>query len=280
MAIKLRSFLLRAGSTVVFLPLFYWIVKHLDVHWFAGLITIVAVLAAVEIRNLMTHAKEQFYLIPAIVVMITMIGSRVWPVLPFESVLAFGFVLILFWSILADGCVESAMGGAAHTLLGSLAMALPLSAMVALKQSDSLSGGYAGMGADLVFTLFVVVWMGDTGAYLFGSMLGRHKLAPAISPNKSVEGAIFNVIFNVLGATVAKLWFFHRLTWVDVAVIGLVIGGAGMMGDLIESLWKRKANIKDSAGLIPGHGGLLDRLDSFVLSAPLLYAYFRYFMVQ
>jgi len=64
----------------------------------------------------------------------------------------------------------------------------------------------------------------------------------------------------------------------DVAVIGLVIGTTGMLGDLVESMWKRRAGIKDSAGLIPGHGGLLDRLDSFVLSAPLLYLYFRYVM--
>ena len=280
MAIKLRSFLLRALSTVVFLPLFYWVVKHLDVLWFAGLIAVVAILTAVELGNLVRHAGHRFYVFPAALLMLMMIGSRIWTVLPFETVLAMGFVLILLWSIFGDGQVDTAMEGAAHTLLGALAMALPLSAMVALKQYDSIPGGYAGMGADLVFTLFLVIWMGDTGAYLFGSMLGRHKLAPNISPNKSIEGAVFNILFNVGGATIAKLWFFHRLTWVDVAVIGLVIGGAGMVGDLIESLWKRKAGIKDSAGLIPGHGGLLDRLDSFILSTPLLYAYFRYVMLQ
>ncbi len=279
MAIKLRSFLIRAATTVVFLPLFFIVVEYLNPYWFAGLISIVALLATLELKNLVTHAGSSFYFVPAALLVLAMIGLRIWPVVPFETVLVAGFVLIMLWSLLADGRVDTALGGAAHTVLAALAMGLSLSAMVALKLLDLHADGSPGMGADAVFTLFLVIWMGDSGAYIFGSLLGRHKLAPTISPNKSVEGAVFNVIFNVLGAVIAKSWFFQGLTWTDVLVIGFVVGGVGMLGDLLESLWKRKAAIKDSAGLIPGHGGLLDRLDSFILSAPLLYAYCRYFLL-
>ena len=279
MAIKFRSFLIRAVTTVVFLPLFFFVVEYLGPYWFAGLIGVVAILAMLELKNLVSHAGSAFYVVPSVLLVLAMIGLRVWPVVPFETVLAVGFVLIMLWSLLADGRVESALSGAAHTILAALAMGLSLSAMVALKLLDIHPDGYPGMGADVVFTLFMVIWMGDSGAYIFGSLLGRHKLAPTISPNKSVEGAVFNIIFNVLGAVIAKSWFFPKLTWMDVLVIGFIVGGVGMLGDLLESLWKRKAAIKDSAGLIPGHGGLLDRLDSFILSAPLLYAYCRYFMM-
>jgi len=278
MAINPRSFLLRVGSTVVFVPLFFWLVKYLSVYWFFGMVLVIMALGVVEFRNLSKAAGRGYYLAPSLVVMVLAAASRVWPVIAFDAVIMTGFVGVLLWSLLVDRKIDTALDASAHTLLGTLYFAVPLSAMVALKNSDHLVGGYAGMGADLVFTLFLVVWLGDSGAYLIGSMIGRHRLAPSISPKKSVEGGIANVVFNVVGATIAKLWFFHRLTWTDVAVIGLLIGTTGMLGDLVESMWKRKAGIKDSAGLIPGHGGLLDRLDSFVLSAPLLYLYFRYFM--
>lgn len=278
MAIKLRSFLIRALTTVVFLPLFYWVVKHLPEVYFFLFAAAVLLLATVEFRNLTRHAGGQFYLIPALLISLTLLTSRMITVIPFDLVILLGVVLVLLWSLLIDGSIDTAFSGSAHTLLGICYLAAPLSAMVALKHADVHPTAYAGLGADLIFTLFLVIWLGDSGAYIFGSLLGKHRLAPSISPKKSVEGAVFNVVFNVTGAVIAKVWFFHRLNWQDVLVIGLLVGSVGMLGDLVESMWKRKANIKDSAGIIPGHGGLLDRLDSFVLSAPLLYAYFRYFM--
>ncbi len=278
MAINLRSFLTRALTTVVFLPLFYWVVKFLPIAYFFTFAALVLLLATIEFQNLTRHTGERFYLIPALAVSLMLLVSRVIPALPFDLVVLLGIVVVLLWSLLVDGSIETAFNGSAYTLLGIFTLAAPLSAMVALKHADTQPAAYPGLGADLIFTLFLVIWLGDSGAYIFGSLLGKHKLAPSISPKKSVEGAVFNVIFNLVGACIAKLWFFHRLSWQDVLVIGLIIGTAGMLGDLVESMWKRKADIKDSAGIIPGHGGLLDRLDSFVLSAPLLYAYFRYFM--
>jgi len=127
------------------------------------------------------------------------------------------------------------------------------------------------------FTLFVVVWC-DAGAYFGGRAYGRHKLAPAISPGKSVEGAIFGVIGGLLGAIVCKAGFdlfwpdlSDFLSWYVVGVLALLLSAAGIVGDLIESLLKRDAEVKDAGHLLPGTGGVLDRIDSFLLAIPVMY---------
>ncbi len=279
MAINLKKFALRATTTLIFVPLFFWIVKYLPVGYFFGLITLVLFLGTFEFHSLSQKLGKGFYSVPAFLMMTAMAASFMVPSIPFHLVLSGGFVLVMLYSLLIDRDIQRTLEATALTFLGVLYLGIPASYMVALKSSDAHAfHGYAGMGADLVFTLFIVVWLGDTGAYLIGSFFGKHKLAPKISPGKSVEGAIANVVFNFIGAIIAKFWFFTRLSWQDVIVISLVVGVTGIMGDLIESMWKRRAGIKDSAGLIPGHGGLLDRLDSFAISAPLMYYYFLYFM--
>lgn len=279
MAINLKKFTLRATTTLIFVPLFFWIVKYLPVGYFFTLITLVMFLGTFEFHSLAGKLGKGFYSIPAFLMMTALAASFLIPSIPFHLVLSGGFVVVMMYSLLIDRDVQQTLEATALTFLGVLYLGIPASYMVALKNSDAHAfHGYAGMGSDLVFTLFIVVWLGDSGAYLIGSIFGKHKLAPKISPGKSVEGAIANLVFNFLGATVAKFWFFTRLSWQDVIVISLVVGVTGIMGDLIESMWKRRAGIKDSAGLIPGHGGLLDRLDSFALSAPLMYYYFLYFM--
>ncbi len=279
MAINPRKFALRAITTIVFVPLFFYIVKYLPVGYFFALITLVLFLGTFEFHSLADKLGKGFYSIPAFLMMEALAASFLIPTIPAHLALSGGFVVVMLYSLLIDRNIQQSLEATAFTFLGVLYLAIPAAYMVALKSSDAHAvHGYVGMGADLVFTLFIVVWLGDSGAYLFGSFFGRHKLAPKISPGKSVEGAIANLIFNFGGVIIAKFWFFTRLSWRDVIVIGFVVGITGIMGDLIESMWKRRAGIKDSAGLIPGHGGLLDRLDSFALSAPLMYYYFLYFM--
>ncbi len=279
MAINPRKFALRATTTLIFVPLFFYIVKYLPVGYFFSLIILVLFLGTFEFHSLAGKLGKGFYSVPAFLMMAALAASFLMPTIPAHLVLSAGFVIVMLYSLLVDREIQSTLEATALTFLGVLYLGIPAAYMVALKSSDAHAyHGYPGMGADLVFTLFIVVWLGDTGAYLFGSLFGKHKLAPKISPGKSIEGAIANLVFNFAGATIAKFWFFTRLSWQDVIVIGLVVGITGIMGDLIESMWKRRAGIKDSAGLIPGHGGLLDRLDSFALSAPLMYYYFIYFM--
>ena len=110
----------------------------------------------------------------------------------------------------------------------------------------------------------------------FGSRFGKHKLAPTVSPNKTVEGFIGGFVGAYLVAFIFKVfWLTDVPDWHFVA-IGALIGLFGQLGDLVESLWKRSLGIKDSSAIIPGHGGVLDRFDSLLFAAPVLYLYLKY----
>ncbi len=126
-------------------------------------------------------------------------------------------------------------------------------------------------GRDWVFLLVLTTFTADTGAYAVGSLFGRHKLWPAISPNKTWEGALGGLAAAVLAVWALSTWFDLGLHIAAAIGLGLGLGGAAKAGDLTESWMKRTANIKDSSGLLPGHGGLLDRLDSIVGVAPVVY---------
>jgi ABC-type transport system involved in cytochrome c biogenesis ATPase subunit len=117
------------------------------------------------------------------------------------------------------------------------------------------------------------IFMGDSGAYFVGSSYGRRKLYPVVSPNKSVEGAAGGVAGSVIGAIIARFTFFPELTMVDAVVTALLLGIIGQIGDLFESLLKRSFGVKDSGGIVPGHGGILDRLDSILFAAPAAFYY-------
>jgi len=131
---------------------------------------------------------------------------------------------------------------------------------------------YESAGTWLVM-LLATIWVCDTAAYFTGLAFGRHKLFERVSPKKTWEGAIGGLIFAILMAAAAHYWFVRDLRLIDSLVVGFIIGTIGQLSDLAESLFKRDAGVKDSSGLIPGHGGVLDRFDSEMLVAPLVYLY-------
>jgi len=133
------------------------------------------------------------------------------------------------------------------------------------------------LGLEYIFLLYLTVWLSDSMALYIGSSIGRHKLCPSISPNKTVEGAFGSVIGGVLGAVITKTAFdMTEISFVSIIFIGVVMGITAMVGDLIESLFKRDAGIKDSSTIIPGHGGVLDKIDGMLVSGPILYLIVRY----
>lgn len=133
-------------------------------------------------------------------------------------------------------------------------------------------------GLEYIFLLYLSVWLSDSMALYIGSSLGKRKLCPSISPNKTVEGAIGSVIGGALGAVITKTVFdITEISFVSIILIGAAMGITSMVGDLIESLFKRDAGVKDSSTLIPGHGGVLDKIDGMLISGPVLYFIVRYF---
>jgi len=158
------------------------------------------------------------------------------------------------------------------TLFPVVAIGLPLSFMVAIRALPFPDG------EDLLLLLIVCVAFGDTAAYYVGSAIGRRPLAPRLSPKKSWEGAIGGVAGAVLGALLGCVWFYQRLPIGHGIALGVLLGACGILGDLSESMVKRALGAKDASALLPGHGGLLDRLDSLMLSAPAAFAYWHLFL--
>jgi phosphatidate cytidylyltransferase len=134
------------------------------------------------------------------------------------------------------------------------------------------------LGMEYLFLLFTSVWSADSFAYYIGTYAGRNKLSPSISPNKTVEGAVGSVIGGCIGSVVIKMIFdMPALTISRSLFIGAILGAATIIGDLIESMFKRDAGVKDSGNLFPGHGGVLDKIDGMLVAGPVLYFFVRYF---
>ena len=133
-------------------------------------------------------------------------------------------------------------------------------------------------GLAYTFALYFSVWLADSMAYYVGSYMGRHKLCPKISPGKTVEGAIGSVLGGISGIMLAKVIFdISSISFLCAGATGVVMGLTTLTGDLIESNFKRDAGVKDSGRLMPGHGGIFDRIDGLLVSGPVLYFLVRFF---
>jgi len=128
-------------------------------------------------------------------------------------------------------------------------------------------------GVTWIFYLLGIIFAGDISAYYVGSYLGRHKLNPAVSPGKTIEGAVGGLAANLLAGSVGIIFFRPDLPWPAGIIFFLAVGIAGQVGDLFESELKRSSGIKDSGGLLPGHGGILDRIDALLFAAPVAYLF-------
>ncbi|PYQ37349.1 MAG: hypothetical protein DMF54_00485 [Acidobacteria bacterium] len=154
-----------------------------------------------------------------------------------------------------------ALGGAGATIFGVLAVALPATALCYLRV----------VGPRAVLFLFLLVWGCDSFAYYTGKSFGSTKLAPTVSPNKTWEGTVGGLIGGTLiGAAAATWWVYPELGPARGALAGALATSTGQLGDLVESLWKRGAGVKDSGTFLPGHGGFYDRIDSLLFAAPVL----------
>ena len=172
---------------------------------------------------------------------------------------------------------NSAVSNLGSTFIGIFYIGLFASSLVSLREFYDNSYFTYGQGGYLIISIFVSIWLCDSAAYFIGTALGTHKILPRISPHKSWEGAVAGFVFSTIGMVAARYLVLDFLSIVDAAAIGVIIGTLGQAGDFIESMIKRDADVKDSSSILPGHGGIFDRFDSLLFSAPLIYLYLEFF---
>ena len=158
-----------------------------------------------------------------------------------------------------------------NSVIGQLYIAVPLALTIRLTLVVDPFSSMTQYNGLLLLAIFIFIWVNDTGAYLVGSRWGKRRLAPNISPKKSVEGSIGGLLLVLLSAVILRLLLFPELSWLRILLIAAVVAIFGTIGDLFESSLKRRAGVKDSGKLIPGHGGILDRIDSLLLAVPAVY---------
>lgn len=152
-------------------------------------------------------------------------------------------------------------------------MSAPLYVGVLLSSLTLMRVGYGSSGPSFVFFALLIAWMADTGGYVFGRLFGRTKLYEAVSPKKTREGLVGSILFSVGVSALASFTYLPEVPLFHAVVLGFVGALLGTLGDLVESLLKRSTGVKDSGSLLPGHGGLFDRVDALLIVGPLVYLY-------
>lgn len=192
-----------------------------------------------------------------------------------KSVVFIPYLVTIIYLLVAELYLKQAdpIQDWAYTMFSQLYIALPFSLLNVLAFTAT-NNGLVAFNTLLPLSVFVFLWVNDTGAYCVGSLLGRHKLFPRISPGKSWEGSVGGAVF-VLAAAYAISYYLDgsMLTTPQWLGLGLVVVVFGTWGDLVESLFKRTLGIKDSGNILPGHGGMLDRFDSSLLAIPAAVVY-------
>ncbi len=200
-----------------------------------------------------------------------LVGATIaWPpLLPFFPWVLVGCTLAAaLLHLFHFGELETAPARTGMMVLGFIYVPLLLTPLALFKRLPD--------GVDWIFLSLTVTWFSDTGAYAVGRAIGKRKLYKAISPGKSMEGALGGLCFSFLAAVLAKFWYMPQLGWLDAVLVAIPGGALGQMGDLVESMIKRGYKVKDSGWIIPGHGGILDRVDALIFCLPYIYIYARF----
>ncbi|MBX3006895.1 MAG: phosphatidate cytidylyltransferase [Melioribacteraceae bacterium] len=241
--------------------------------WFLFFVMVIAGASFTELTKMIKH-KHNFvnYGIGLISTLAIVINSYS-PFVDLEYLMT-GIVLVTLLAELFRNR-SSAISNLGVTFLSILYIGFFSSAIIQIREFYSNSTFTYFQGGYLIIALFGAIWFCDSAAYFIGSAYGKNRLMPRVSPKKSWEGAVAGFIFSIIAMLFAAEFALDFLTRTDAIIIGIIVGLFGQIGDLIESLLKRDANVKDSSSIIPGHGGVLDRFDSLLFSAPLIYLYLR-----
>jgi phosphatidate cytidylyltransferase len=255
----------RIYTALALVPLLYAAIRFLPASAFTGIIVIAGGVALYELYRLcLPYNYHPTTIGIGLFGSTALIASPHEPSLVIPSLLA-ALLAILSVPLLVPMPLQDRLRESGLAVTGMLYIGLTLSFLVLTRMLPH--------GEWLIFFLLLVTWAGDTGAYYAGTLYGQHRLAPRISPKKTVEGLMGGLIAATMTAYLARWWFMPDLSGFDCVILAIIITLTGLWGDLAESAIKRSVGAKDSGGLLPGHGGMLDRLDSLLFSAPAFYYY-------
>jgi phosphatidate cytidylyltransferase len=271
----------RILTALVALPILLYTVWSGIPYFFIALAAIAAIFALYEFYNLAARlscrpTRIAGYVAGLVIIFLLAANELEWIV----AALA-GLTLISFVDALRKpDHINVSLVSVASTVFGVIYVALLAGFLVGVRMIGYEDGavGVPSLAPKLLTMFFAMVMMTDTGAYYTGRSIGKHKLAPRVSPGKTIEGSIGGFVAAALTGPLCKQFFFPEIPLLDAVLLGASIGVIGQIGDLAESLLKRGAGVKDSGAILPGHGGMLDRVDSILFCAPVLYYYARVFV--
>jgi phosphatidate cytidylyltransferase len=254
----------RVLTAVVAIPLAVLITLYAPDWLFAFVVGVLCGVAVEEFLSLGDKRRfgrpGRWFLVPAAGVAVSFIGGPGWVLNTFVFTL-----LVLMTSVIFNGPLETGLARVAMGLGGVAYCGLTLGFLNLMA---------ATMPRELILLLLAIIWIGDSAAFYCGRAFGRHLLIPKVSPKKTVEGAVAGLIGSVIVGTLAGVWLFGESV-LSLVAISSVTAIVGQLGDLAESVLKRSAGVKDSSSILPGHGGILDRLDSLFFAAPVFYWFFN-----
>jgi phosphatidate cytidylyltransferase len=269
----------RVLSAIIFLPILFAALWLGGPIWFSAIVAAGVLIGLYEYYRLASHGGEVQGLAAAAAALAAFYFGRHELIVAIIAALVIVEMLAQLFTRAKDEDFSEMLPAAAMRVFGVLYVAVLGGYIIAIRVIDVIEKPDIPRLAPKLLTLFfIVVFAGDTGAYYTGRAMGRRRLAPRVSPGKTVEGAVGGLVGNVIAALIAHLTFFPELKIVHAVPLALVMGVLGIAGDLCESMLKRGARAKDAGYLIPGHGGLLDRLDSMLFNAPLLYYFYWVFL--
>jgi phosphatidate cytidylyltransferase len=256
----------REITALVAAPLIIWIIGWGHQYVFDGAIAVVAVLAMYEFLDLGRHKGYDIPIPLCMAIMLIIMAAFILEGLSVELGMFAALLLIPASYVVGKKRLEDSLPSSAIAVLGTTYVGMLSGSLIRLRNDFP-------EGSKLIYFLLLVVWLGDSGAYYVGKTFGRHKLSPRISPKKTIEGLMGGVAASVITAVVIHFTFFEQFPLLHAVIAGVILSISGVIGDLAESMWKRSADVKDSGTLLPGHGGFLDRFDSILFTAPILYCY-------
>ncbi len=243
--------------------------------WGMFLLVLMAALVGSSELFAMTHGSDK----PSIAFGVVLTGAAacatffgVHNPLVLITVLAIVPLLGPLFTLVRLGDMPSAALRACAMGMGPLFVGVPL-ALVAVMRRDFATAAEPARGPGFVVLVLMIAWFGDTGGYFAGRFFGKRKLYEAVSPKKTIAGAIGGLAASALGATLAHFIYLPSLGLIEGIVLAIVAGALGQAGDLGESLIKRSVGVKDSGAIVPGHGGILDRVDALLIVTAVVYVY-------